>query len=511
MYKNIFFDLDGTLYDIDTKEFLRIYYYELEKKFQKLGIMNSTSLVDNGIKAMYDNDGSKSNYDAFWESINQKDFEHLLYDFYINEFHKCKNAMEPIGRTRNMILNLKKKGYRLFLLTNPLFPQIATYERIRHIGLYPSLFEYITTYENSRYTKPNLSYYQDVLDKFNLDPKETLMVGNDCMEDMCSMKLGIDCFLRLDSLINTQNLEINPTYKGTFNDLYKFLNKLPNLGLCYCGSGKKYESCCMKYQMKLSEYKDKKIGIPSFDMIKNPRDIMGIRKAGEINTKVLDYVEKNISIGMTTNEINEMVYKKTLELGGIPAPLNYLGFPKSVCTSINNQVCHGIPDETILRSGDIINVDCTTIYNGYFADSSRTFMIGFVKDEVKKFVNHTKEVLDLCIKNIKPYMRFGDIGGLITKFAHDKGYSVVRECTGHGVGNKFHEEPDVNHYGRYNTGMLIAPGMVFTIEPMLNMGRKEVFVDAFNDWTIYTDDDSLSCQFEYTVLVTNEGLEILSS
>lgn len=511
MIKNIFFDLDGTLLNMDVKEFLRIYYEEIEKKAKLENIQNISEIVDSGIQAMYQNDGKVTNKKAFFDDQNTYHLEGFFTDFYINEFLKTKEACSASLSIYNSLMNLKDKGYRLFLLTNPIFPQIATYERIRWAGLYPGLFEHITTYENSHFTKPNKEYFLEVINKFSLNKEEILMVGNDALEDLVIEELGIKAFIRTDTLINSKNVPFNPTYQGNLSKLSEFLDKLPKLDLCWCGSNKPYIECHHKYDIKANEYKNRGIGIPSHNMIKNEKQIEGIRKAGIINTAVLDYVEANIKLGLKTEDINQMVYQKTLELGGIPAPLHYEGFPKSVCTSVNEQVCHGIPSKrVILKNGDIINVDCTTIVDGYFADASRTFIIGNPTKEAKRLVRVAHECLDLAVSLVKPYMRLGDISGIITEHAHKNGYSVVRECTGHGVGLLFHEEPDVVHYGRRHTGMLITPGMVFTIEPMINAGTREVFLDSDNEWTIYTDDYSLSAQFEYTVLVTDKGLEILS-
>ena len=265
------------------------------------------------------------------------------------------------------------------------------------------------------------------------------------------------------------------------------------------------------YEENVLKYKKMGFEVPKPEMIKTEEDIEGIRAAGVINNKVLDEVAKRIHAGMSTEEINTIVHEKTLELGGIPAPLNYEGFPKSVCTSINDAVCHGIPDPTvILKDGDIINVDCTTIYNGYYGDASRMFLIGACSDVAIDICKVTKEALDLCVKEIKPFMRLGDIGYIINKHVTKHGFSVVREIGGHGVGIEMHEDPYVCHYGKKDTGMVLFPGMVFTIEPMINEGDRHVFLDSSNDWEIYTQDGLLSAQWEYTLLMTEEGLEILS-
>ena len=214
---------------------------------------------------------------------------------------------------------------------------------------------------------------------------------------------------------------------------------------------------------------------------------------------------------MSTEEINTLVHEKTLSMGGYPAPLNYQGFPKSVCVSINDQVCHGIPSEDeILQDGDIVNVDVSTILNGYFSDSSRMFCIGDVSPEKKKLVEVARECLDVGLKEVKPWGFLGDMGQAIHDYAYAHGYTVVREIGGHGVGLEFHEDPWVSYNSRKGTEMLMVPGMMFTIEPMINMGRVEIYVDDENDWTVYTEDGKPSAQWEVQVLVTEDGYEIIS-
>ena len=215
--------------------------------------------------------------------------------------------------------------------------------------------------------------------------------------------------------------------------------------------------------------------------------------------------------GMSTEDIDKMVYKYTVDHDAIPAPLNYEGYPKSCCTSINNEVCHGIPDEkVILKDGDIINVDISTIKDGYFSDASRMFTIGNVSEEAKKLVEFTKECLNKGLDQVRPWGHIGDIGAAIQEYAHENGYSVVTMFGGHGIGNEFHEEPFVSHVGQKDTGMLMVPGMVFTIEPMINIGKPQVYIDKKNGWTSYTRDGSLSAQWEHQVLVTEDGYEIIS-
>ena len=251
--------------------------------------------------------------------------------------------------------------------------------------------------------------------------------------------------------------------------------------------------------------------VPSRKLIKTPEQIEGIRRSGVVNTGVLDLIAQEIKEGMSTAAIDKLVYDYTVSHGAIPAPLNYEGFPKSVCTSINDVVCHGIPDEKeILRDGDIVNVDVSTILDGYYSDASRMFMIGNVSPEKKRLVEVTKECLQIGMEAAKPFGFVGDIGYAIQKHAQKHGYSVVRDLCGHGVGLAFHEEPEVLHFGRKGTGMLLVPGMVFTIEPMINMGRYEVYIDEDDGWTVLTDDGLPSAQWEHTFVMTDHGLEILT-
>lgn len=280
---------------------------------------------------------------------------------------------------------------------------------------------------------------------------------------------------------------------------------------CWCGSGQKYKKCHMSFDQKLQQYEDNGYFIPDRELIKTPEQIAKIKESCAINNAVLDYIQEHICVGMTTEEIDVMVYNKTKELGGIPAPLGFEGFPKSVCTSINDQVCHGIPsNEVILQDGDIINVDVSTIYNGYFSDASRMFCIGNVSPEAKKLVDVTKECVEIGIANVKPWTTLGDMADKINAHAKANGYSIVREIGGHGIGLDFHEEPWVSYVAEPGTEMLMVPGMMFTIEPMVNAGGPEIFVDEADDWTVYTDDQSLSAQWEVTVLVTETGCEVLA-
>lgn len=280
---------------------------------------------------------------------------------------------------------------------------------------------------------------------------------------------------------------------------------------CWCKSGRLYVDCHKSLDDELEELKKQGNVVPNHKMIKSEEQIKGIRRACEVNTLVLDAVEKNIHEGMTTQDIDDIVMAETKRLGGIPACLGYEGFPKAVCTSVNSVVCHGIPDKRqVLKNGDIVNVDCTTIVDGYFGDSSRMFKIGKVSERAEKLVNVTKECLDLAVEKIKPFDHLGDIGFYVSKHARENGYSVVKELGGHGVGLAMHEDPFVSHIGKLGEGMVLVPGMVFTIEPMINEGRAGVFIDEDDGWTVFTQDDSLSAQWEYTLLMTTAGLEILS-
>lgn len=252
--------------------------------------------------------------------------------------------------------------------------------------------------------------------------------------------------------------------------------------------------------------------VPTKKLIKTPEQIEGIRQSGIINTGVLDLIAKEIHEGMTTGEIDRLVYDYTTEHGATPATLNYEGFPKSVCTSINEVVCHGIPnDEESLICGDIINVDVSTIYKGYFSDASRMFVIGKTTQAKQRLVDVTLECLELGAQAAKPFGLLGDVASVITHHAHQNGFTVVRELCGHGVGLEFHEEPDVDHYGRRGSGMVMVPGMVFTIEPMINMGKRDVFIDAEDDWTVVTEDELPSAQWEHTFVMTDHGLEVLTA
>ncbi len=281
--------------------------------------------------------------------------------------------------------------------------------------------------------------------------------------------------------------------------------------LCWCGSGKKYKKCHIDFDEKIEEYEIQGYEVPNHTIIKTKTQIEKIKESAKINIAVLDYVSEHIKEGVSTEEINTWVDEITRKMGGIPAPLNYEGFPKSVCTSLNNEVCHGIPSKNIvLKDGDIINVDVSTNLNGYYSDSSRMFCIGNVSDEKQKLVNEAKNCITEGLKQVRPWGFLGDMGQAVNDYIKGCGYSVVKEVGGHGIGLEFHEDPWVSYVSNKGEEMLMVPGMIFTIEPMINMGKADIFVDEENGWTIYTKDGKPSAQWEIQVLVTDNGYELIS-
>lgn len=262
---------------------------------------------------------------------------------------------------------------------------------------------------------------------------------------------------------------------------------------------------------KVLSYQNRGHLVPARSLIKTPEQIEGIRRSGIVNTGVLDLVAEKIHVGMSTAQIDELVYDYTISHGAIPAPLNYEGYPKSTCISINEVVCHGIPSEDeVFEEGDIVNVDVSTILDGYYSDASRMFIIGNTTPEKERLVKVAKECLEVAMKVAKPFCFVGDIGNAIQEYARKNGFSVVRDLCGHGIGLEFHEDPEVEHFGKKRTGMLLIPGMVFTIEPMINMGDWRVFVDEADGWTVVTEDELPSAQWEHTFLMTEQGLEVLT-
>jgi methionyl aminopeptidase len=277
---------------------------------------------------------------------------------------------------------------------------------------------------------------------------------------------------------------------------------------CPCGSGKKYKHCCLNKPAP-TQASDLQYAKKNRIRIKTPEQIEGIRRAGQLVIETLDLVVPLIRPGVTTDEINTLVHDFTLRHNAIPAPLNYRGFPKSVCVSINEVICHGIPGKRAFKDGDIVNVDVTSILDGYYADASKTYFVGSPGAGARKIVNVSRQCLAEGMSVVKPGNTVGDIGFAIQTYAEGQGCSVVREFVGHGVGLDFHEAPQITHYGRPGAGVRLVPGMVFTIEPMINLGKKELMI-LDDGWTAVTRDGSLSAQFEQTLLVTDTGVESLT-
>lgn len=280
---------------------------------------------------------------------------------------------------------------------------------------------------------------------------------------------------------------------------------------CWCGSGKKYKKCHAAIDERLQECYLNGQEVIYRHLLKTPEDIEGIKRSAAINVGVLDMVAERIAPGVTTAEVDQWIYDYTVEHGGIPADLNYEGFPKSVCTSINDVVCHGIPSERdVLREGDIVNVDCSTILDGYFSDSSRMFCIGEVSPERKKLVDVTRESIQRGLAQVKPWNTLGDMAHAVQTYVEENGFNVVREFGGHGIGKEFHEDPFVSHVGEPGEGVVLAPGMCFTIEPMVNAGGADIDMNDPNGWTVRTTDGSDSAQWEVQLVVTDTGYELLS-
>jgi len=278
---------------------------------------------------------------------------------------------------------------------------------------------------------------------------------------------------------------------------------------CPCGSGLKYKKCCLAKDSSVNRDPGVLYAQRYKIRLKEEGDIEGIRKAGKLVLATFAQIEDQIRPGIKTNDINTIVHEFTVKNGAQPAPLNYRGFPKSVCVSVNEEVCHGIPGKRVLKDGDIVNVDITTILDGYYADANQTFFVGIPGSEARKIVAVARECLKRGISMVKPGNTVGDIGWAIQTYAEDQGCSVVRDFVGHGVGFEFHEPPQVPHFGQRGQGIRLIPGMVFTIEPMINLGGKELKILP-DDWTAVTRDGSLSAQFEQTIVVTQNGYESLT-
>ena len=280
---------------------------------------------------------------------------------------------------------------------------------------------------------------------------------------------------------------------------------------CWCGSGKKYKKCHLANDERMQDAAQQGLEVLPRTLLKSAADIEGIRRSAEVNVGALDYVAEHIGVGTTTEEIDRWVYDYCIERGAVPADLNYEGFPKSVCTSINEVVCHGIPSpDDVLKSGDIVNVDMSTILDGYYSDSSRMFCIGEVDPEWKRLVDVTRESVQAGLQAVKPWGFLGDVSAAVNKVATDAGFTVVREFGGHGIGLEFHEDPWVGFNEKAGTGPVLVPGMCFTIEPMVNMGGVEIDMSDPNGWTVRTADGLPTAQWEVQLVVTDDGYELLS-
>jgi methionyl aminopeptidase len=239
-------------------------------------------------------------------------------------------------------------------------------------------------------------------------------------------------------------------------------------------------------------------------------DFDGMREAGRLAAEILDYIAEFVQPGVMTEVLDELCHKKIVESGAIPAPLNYKGFPKSICTSVNHVVCHGIPSSKRLKKGDIVNIDVTVILNGWHGDSSRMYYVGTPSVKAKRLCDVTYEAMMLGIEQVRPGNTVGDIGYVIQNFVEKQGFSVVREYCGHGLGKVFHDEPNIAHYGKKGSGIVLEEGMFFTIEPMVNAGVWQTIVSRIDNWTVTTRDKALSAQFEHSIGVTKDGCEIFT-
>ena len=284
---------------------------------------------------------------------------------------------------------------------------------------------------------------------------------------------------------------------------------------CWCGSGKKYKKCHLDFDWRLDELKldiNKSQVRPTHELIYNDEEVEKIKRAAAINCGALDLIDQIIKPGIDTLSLDTAVHDYIVGKGAHPSCLGFEGFPKSICTSVNNVVCHGIPSaDEILKAGDIVNVDITTDLEGFFADASRMYIVGGkTTPEAQRLVEVTREIMEAGIRAAKPWHFVGEIGAVCGAMARDNGYSVVTLLGGHGVGREFHTAPFVSHDCEADTGMVLVPGMVITVEPMINMGLKEVVTDADDNWTVRTEDGTLSAQWEKTILITETGNEVLA-
>lgn len=275
-------------------------------------------------------------------------------------------------------------------------------------------------------------------------------------------------------------------------------------GRCWCDSGLLYKECHAEHDERLKKLNREGYPIPPRHLIKSNAQIEKMKRSCRLTSDILDLLKDFIVPGITTNQINTFVHEYTIANNAKPAPLNYRGFPKSVCTSINEVICHGIPSERVLMEGDILNVDVTCILDGYYGDSSRMYAIGEISKEAQQLIDVTKRCLEIGIEAVVPFESIGRVGEAIEPYATSFGYSVVDQFVGHGIGDVFHDDPYVLHIKRKKKQMIVVPGMTFTIEPMINMGTKEEII-LDDGWTAITADGELSAQWEHTVLLTPEG------
>ena len=277
---------------------------------------------------------------------------------------------------------------------------------------------------------------------------------------------------------------------------------------CWCGSGKKYKKCHLGRD-RVAKGPEPAAAPRSGIVLKTAEEIEGIRRAGQLTRSLLDGLDEIVRPGVTTGDIDLWVHERMLAAGGRPATLGYKGYTKSTCTSINEVVCHGIPGDRALAEGDVVNVDVTSILDGFYGDASRMYCVGRVSEAAERLVRVTREALELGIAEVRPGGRLGDVGAAIERHARAHGYAVVKNFGGHGIGRKFHEEPFVPHFGKRGSGVPLVPGMVFTIEPMLNEGTWKVEI-LDDGWTAVTADGKLSAQWEHTVAVTESGVAVLT-
>ena len=298
---------------------------------------------------------------------------------------------------------------------------------------------------------------------------------------------------------------------GKIKELFRYMNRNDN---CWCGSGKKYKKCHLNFDERIENMKfikNKGQVRPKHKLINNAEDVAGIKRAAVINSGALDLAGSLVKEGVNTLAINDAVHEFIVSHGAHPSCLGFEKFPKSICISVNNVVCHGIPSKKeILKNGDILNIDITTDLDGYFADASRMFWVGEISAEAERLIRVTREIMEIGIAAAKPWHFVGDIGAACGKMARANGYSVVTDLGGHGCGKAFHLDPFVSHDCAADTGMLLVPGMSITVEPMINIGHKQVEVDESDKWTVRTKDGSLSAQWEKTILITETGNEVLA-